>query len=1085
MAIPITKTKLTPPRRRSDLLTRQRLLDLLDSFKEYRLIILAAPAGYGKTTLLVDYLQRADLQIAWLSLDSLDKNPQRFLAHLAAAINLAFPLFGGQVNSAIDKAIFDLDEIVPAFVNDIYTHIKTNFLLVVDDFHLVAENEIIERFVNRFIQEVDENCHLILASRSLLTLPDLPLMVARQQVAGLSFEELAFQPPEIQSLLLQNYHKTISEETAAELVQETEGWITGLVLSAQTMWQGMTRQVQAAKVSGVGLYEYLIQQVLDLQEPDVQNFLMRTSFLEEFDAGLCQDVFGPGQDWEALMGEALINNLFIQPIGDEGHWVRYHHLFRDFLQTHYQQQHPEETNQILHLAASAYTRREEWEKAYAFYRRLEDLAGQLDLIEKAGSAFLGGGRLAILADWIDMLPSDVLSSRPAILSLRGAVQIMQGKNDLGLETLTQVVTQLEREQAVLLVDQPAVRLQAEVLNPLLARTLARRSVGYRFNGQYKQAIDDAQRALQLVEGLPNQDTLRAEAFKSIGLSERSNGQVALAIADLTKALQRFQSVQDQENIAVAHMDLGLAYMSAARYNLALDHYRQALVYWQQTRNLVGQANLFNNLGVLYQLMGDAQRAIIHFEEAFESAVQCGYARMQAYIYCGIGDLYGDLGAAHAARQAYLLAEDFANQLKYKYLLIYIGLASADLARRQRECHLARLLLDRIDPLVQTNGSAADRAAWHFQQGLLNLANDEPSVAIDDLKYAGWYFSESGQRIEAALALFALAVARYRNQESGEAWIEFEHAIQQTLGVQNHQKLVLAATEFDDFLEAASRAPAVANQAAQLLESARDYLRVLPTLRRRIRPHIHTVRFLPPKLSIRTLGGSQVSIDGKPVSAAEWQPQVRELFFRLLSEPHGQTREEIGLILWPELAGSDLTRRFKNVIYKLRSALPDDTILYEGDLYRFNPDLDYEYDVEVFISYTEIAENPDTPESQIAALQAAVAAYGGTFLIDLDGTWVIPERERLHLRFIDAGLRLAHLLMDKEDQEAARETCRLVLNQDRTQEAAHRLLMQVYASQGNRAAVVRQYEECRQALKSQLGTTPSPQTQRLYQILTNG
>ena len=699
-------------------------------------------------------------------------------------------------------------------------------------------------------------------------------MVARQQVAGLSFEELAFEPSEIQALILQNYQMTISADAAAELVQETEGWITGLVLSAQTMWQGMTRQVQAAKVSGVGLYEYLMQQVLDQQEPEVQMFLLRTSFLEEFDPDLCRDVFGDGQDWDRLRESALGGNLFIQPIGDEGRWVRYHHLFRDFLQSHYRQEHPQEADQILRLAARAYTRREEWEKAYAIYRRLDDRAGQLDLIEKAGSAFLGGGRLTILADWIDMLPSEVLAGRPAIRSLRGAVQVMQGKIGLGLKTLSKVINELQESR-------PS---QDQVDQVLLARSLARRSVAYRFTGKYKQAIADARLALDLVDGLPDQDHLRAEAYKSIGLSQHANGQVVLAIENLAAALQRFQSVQDQENIAVARMDLGLASMSAARYADALGHYRQALAYWQQTRNLVNQANLFNNMGVLYHLIGDYQRAILHFEDGLDRAAQCGYARMQAYLYCGIGDLYGDLGAVHAARQAYLLAEDLANQLGYQFLLIYIGLASADQARRQQDLQLARLLLKKVDSLLEASGSPADRAAWHLQHGLLKLAEAEPVAAIDDLKYASWYYTESGQRIEASQALLSLAVARYRSQDIDQAWQDFERCVLTTRGVQNRQKLILAALEFEAFLETASRETIIASPAAELLQAARSYRQNLPALRRMVRPHIQTVHFLPPRLSIRTLGGAYVEIDGQPLSATEWQPQVRELFFRLLAEP---------------------------------------------------------------------------------------------------------------------------------------------------------------------------------------------------------
>ncbi len=202
--IPITRTKIIVPRRRAELLSRTRLLKLLDELLDNRLIILAAPAGYGKTSLLVDFAQSTQWPVCWYSLDTLDQDPQRFVAHFISAINQRFPGFGKSCMAALQSMgqdQLDLDLLVSLIINDAYDNITEHFILVVDDFHLVEKSPAVVSFVNRFLQDVDENCHLVLASRSLLTLPDLPLMVARSQVGGLSFEELCFQPTEIQALL--------------------------------------------------------------------------------------------------------------------------------------------------------------------------------------------------------------------------------------------------------------------------------------------------------------------------------------------------------------------------------------------------------------------------------------------------------------------------------------------------------------------------------------------------------------------------------------------------------------------------------------------------------------------------------------------------------------------------------------------------------------------------------------------------------------------------------------------------------------------------------------------------------------------
>ncbi|TLM99595.1 hypothetical protein FDZ74_17785, partial [bacterium] len=245
-------------------MSRQRLLSALTELMDRRLIIIAAPAGYGKTSLLIDFSHQVEWPVCWFALDPLDQDLFRFAAHLVSAIQVRFPAFGAAAMLTLQNLSQEtpnLDVLVAAIVNDAYEHIDEHFILVLDDFHLVDSSKQVNQFINRFLQDMDENCHVITASRTLLTLPDLPLMVARSQVGGLSFEELAFLPVEIQGFFLQNQHVAITDTQADELARQSEGWITGLLLSAQMAGQGMADRLRTARVSGIGLYEYLSQQV--------------------------------------------------------------------------------------------------------------------------------------------------------------------------------------------------------------------------------------------------------------------------------------------------------------------------------------------------------------------------------------------------------------------------------------------------------------------------------------------------------------------------------------------------------------------------------------------------------------------------------------------------------------------------------------------------------------------------------------------------------------------------------------------------------------------------------------------------------
>ncbi|TFG49918.1 MAG: hypothetical protein E4H33_01265, partial [Anaerolineales bacterium] len=289
MSYSLLRTKIILPRRHKDLLSRHRLLNMLDDMLEYRLTLIAAPAGYGKTSLLVDLAARVEYPVCWLSIDPLDQDLLRFMQYFVAAIRQQFPEFGGPSSSLLSNlgaGDLDLQQVLRTIINDLYDHVEEHFALVLDDFHLIDSSPAINQFINRFVQEMDENCHLVILTRSLLSLPDLPLMVGRSQVKGLSFEELAFHPEEVKELYKIKYQQEISDQDAEKAAGESEGWITGLLLSAESLQDGISDHGRAARAAGIDLYDYLARQVLDQQPPEMQDFLLRTSLLEEFNAAL-------------------------------------------------------------------------------------------------------------------------------------------------------------------------------------------------------------------------------------------------------------------------------------------------------------------------------------------------------------------------------------------------------------------------------------------------------------------------------------------------------------------------------------------------------------------------------------------------------------------------------------------------------------------------------------------------------------------------------------------------------------------------------------------------------------------------------
>ena len=376
----ISQTKIILPQRRKELLSRPRLLELLSDLLDFRLIIIAAPAGYGKTSLLIDFADQFDWPVCWYALDPLDNDTHRFLSHFVMSIKRQFPEFGDEAINILRTTPADqlnLDYLVSALTNDIYEKITEHFILVLDDYHLLNSNSQIDTFLSEFIQHADDNCHIAITSRKLLTLPDLPLMVARAQVGGLSIEELVFQPDEIQKLYNQVFHKKIDIKEASEIADASEGWITGLLLTSPMLRSGLGEPVKIARASGIGLYEYLAQQVLTQQPENVQNFLLNSSILEEFNADMCGEVIGKAlgqtQDWKRLMESIFHSNLFVLPVDNEYKWLRYHHLFRDFLRTTLENQRPEDAVKLKLQLAEYFYAKEDWEKVFDIYQNLKNL----------------------------------------------------------------------------------------------------------------------------------------------------------------------------------------------------------------------------------------------------------------------------------------------------------------------------------------------------------------------------------------------------------------------------------------------------------------------------------------------------------------------------------------------------------------------------------------------------------------------------------------------------------------------------------------------------------------------------------------
>lgn len=1070
--IPITKTKIILPHRRAELLSRGRLLNSLFDFLDRKLIMVTAPAGYGKTSLLIDLAHQSELPFCWLALDPLDRDPQRFIAYIIAAITERFPQFGNRSRSILDGLTnFEdsMERLLVTLVNEIYDDIHEHFVLVVDDFHLLDGVAPIHYFVNRFIQLFGENCHLVLSSRSLTELSDIPLLVAREQVGGLDFSDLAFSQREIQALLAQNQNIHLSDEEARKLFDATEGWITGLQFTDLDLIKAGDNSFRSSHAGGVSVFDYLGQQVLQHQTAAIQLFLLRSSLLEEFDTAMCETILGPlysePQDWSGLLETIIQKNLFILPVGTDGQWLRFHHLFRDYLQHRFRKECPDEVNPIIQRMAQFHESRGDWEKAYGLYKQLGDVNALANMIEHAGIPMYQHAMLT-LDSWLKDLPPSFSQKRPGLLSLRGTIETAKGNTTEGLALFNRSIVSFRENNNI----------------PDLALVLARRGNTYRVLGNYKVALQDAEEAMALTKDRDDLQWIFADALRVKGLSLYQKGQTLQATNDLESALDIYIRVNDTHTIPIVWMDTGMVYAAMGKYTEAKRSYEEALKNWRKTGSLVWQATLLNNMGVLQQQHGEYEQAVQAFEEGLLCAQRGGHKRLSALISIGLGDLYTEVEDFELAAQSYQLANDSVQQMGESFLINYLALAEANLFLLQKDASSTQHILENGYDLIKASDSNYDNGLYQLMRGRLSLMESQPKRAAAELMKAKDDFIQGGFEMESAISRVWLAAAQYQNGD--ETLVKQE--IKEFLPNPNHidHYTVIATRQARPWLENLRFDNEVKSSLRLLFDKVDRLDDQLPRIRRQLRMLARTVEIPAPNLVIHAFGKGQVWVNGKLATMSDWQTQsVRELFFYFLAENRPVTKEQLGEILWNEtIEPSKLRLRFKNEIYRLRRAVGQDTIIFDGESYQFNRAIDHEYDIEAFDGYLAIAGNLITPEEKIKFYQKAIDLVNGKYLDDIGSTWVWPERERLSQAFQSASLLLAELYYQDGQISQALNICRNALEYDETSEAIYRLMMQVYFRMGDRASIVHTYQTCEQTMHRIFDLPPSAETKNLYREL---
>jgi LuxR family maltose regulon positive regulatory protein len=642
----LVKTKLRVPRTRPNLVERPRLHELLGRGEGRKLTLVSAPAGFGKTTLLVEwFVERSGngRSGAWVFLDESDNDPARFLSYLVGALqNVVEGIGEGVLASLRSPELPPIETVVGALINEL-DGAGREVTVFLDDYHLI-DSEHVHEAVAFLIEHLPENVSLVIATR---TDPPLSLskLRARDQVTEIKAADLRFTTDEAAAFLRDVMGLSLSAEDTATLEETTEGWVAALQLAALSMRdrEDASAFVESFSGSNRHVLDFLAEEVLERQAERVREFLLKTSVLERMSAPLCDALTGR-DDGQEMLERLERENLFVIPLDDERRWYRYHHLFRDFLRSRLMREGPESMGK-LHLRASCwYEKNGHLAEAIGHALSAPDYDLAARLIEEGVQGAVERGEGTTALRWLETLPTRAKRLRPRLFVEHAVALVITGRPDDAKPLLKEA----ERTAEV----------EGEDGRFLLGFASTVRSWLARLRGDTCEAVELARRALSLVPD--GEGPVRNYAAVRLGDALRAAG-------DLAAAGEAYAEAAEFDR-AARHAYGRLAGMVMhARVRAEQGHLREADEAFRHALRLLTEEGfeLSPAAGIVHIGMGalryerndpdGAERAL---ERGVELVERTGDVSTQVWAYVtssqvkrARGDEEGALSMAHKAEQA--------------------------------------------------------------------------------------------------------------------------------------------------------------------------------------------------------------------------------------------------------------------------------------------------------------------------------------------------------------------------------------------------------------------------------------------------
>ena len=1071
----ILETKLQPPSLKPNTLHRERLLKLLKNHLERKLVLVTGDAGYGKTTLLAQAIEEANLSCVFYDLDKGDSDLVVFYSYLVhgleklqkglASRTKGFLEQGGEVGKNYELLFGTL-------INELVEKRKEELFFVLDDYHALPGDSLVHQALDYFIDHLPDTVHVVVSSRTMPPLPSLAKWRAKQDLFELTREGLKFTEEEVKALLTEVYKTVLNEEELKRVSEQTEGWITGIQLILQSAGKGGKVPAQAGIKETLNgyleanqpLFDYFANEIIARESLEVQNFLMKSSILDTITSEVCDRIFGIERSGE-LLRKLEKSNLFVSLVG-KGEY-RFHRLFREYLAS---QIKDEGVRKSLHLkAADYYQRNGQWEQAIEHYLEAGSYEWAGKVIGKVADDMGGQARFTTLERWLKRIAESVLQKQPRLLIVLGTVYREQGH----LEKAKVMYNRAERQ------------LKAEDDTTALANALLEQGMLQRVRGSPDGALRTLTRALAACPSVqgepvePSVEKLRADILNILGLSWMELGDLRKARAYLFKARRASERVRDAYVTIVIEANWASLLLLRGEMRLAFDAFKSHLERLEGHYRLrVGSA--FANAVKAALDLGQvtwAERCLA------QGLALCGpyedpWSRVA--LHFGLGSLSIEKALWGEAKDHLEQARDESAKLHWFRVELAALRDLGRLCRYQRDFEQARGHLELARSLL---GSGKGKMESPLGATLL--------TELGRLEAACGRSDNAEKTVRASLGLarrFGLNAEEFIGQITG---VEIHLARGKGREAARLLRRALRLSKLKGYdgvlMRELRHSPRLLELAEAVTESTlkkgadADYLRGILTKC----GALSLSKGDKPTLGVRLFGTFEILEKGISKTSLLKRRTTKAILAYFLLHPKGCVSwEEVTAWVWPNSPAKTAHVMFLQALWEIRKCIPAlrTSILYQANRYRINLKTQVWVDALVFQDLLKQAAGAFKEAEKIGFLEEAAALYQGPLLPGVYHTWADDLRNAVEEDFTRALGALAELYAKMGEYEKSVANCLKFLKVDDLDERIHRLLISNFIHLDQKSKALQRYEKLKRILCKNLKAEPSPETTSLIESL---